>query len=330
MIREKKFPWGGAALAVAAIAVALWIGIERQTSSAQDAIRPTGPLISRGFTEAPAGTAVIAGDPAGGSTILELRVKDGQTVKRDEIIAVLSNYPQADVGVRTAEATLEKIKQIRETMLTGSRVTEIAMQEASIRTTIESNRLNALQRQRSGRPPDQKEIEISLDEQNLEAQRATLRLQKQSLATDLAMNAIDIANAQASLDSARRTREETLVRSPLDGVVVQVFARQGERISAAGIAKVVDMSQLRVLASVDELHLARIRPGARVEITFKGDPVVYGGRILRMPLAVKRVVRSDADLGEMAARLVEIEIEPDDAARLPQFLGREARVTFLN
>jgi hypothetical protein len=42
------------------------------------------------------------------------------------------------------------------------------------------------------------------------------------------------------------------------------------------------------------------------------------------------MVRSDADLGELATRLVEVEIEPDAGIELPQYLGREARVTFLN
>ena len=110
----------------------------------------------------------------------------------------------------------------------------------------------------------------------------------------------------------------------------EIFSRQGERISHLGIAKVVDMSQLRVRASVDELHLPRMQPGARVQITFKNDPVTYGGKIVRVPLTVTRMIRSDADLGELATRLVEVEIEPDEGTRLPQYLGREARVTFLN
>ena len=84
----------------------------KHPSSAQDGSYTAGqPLIARGYTDAPTGTVVVAGDPAGGSTVLELRIKDGQKVKRDEIIAVLSNYPLADIGVRTAEANLEKLKQ---------------------------------------------------------------------------------------------------------------------------------------------------------------------------------------------------------------------------
>src|SRR5262245_17075682 len=130
---------------LAIVALAVWLMPERQISSAQD--RPNGkPLIARGYTDATTGTVVIAGDPAGGQTILELRIKDGQTVKRNEIIAVLSNYPQAETSVRIAEASLEKTREARRSMLTGPRVTQLAMAEAEIKSTIDSQKLNDLLR----------------------------------------------------------------------------------------------------------------------------------------------------------------------------------------
>src|ERR1700734_4148097 len=103
MARQEKFKWGATGVAVLFVvaALALWIAPSRQTSSAQDGVHPTGPLISRGYTDAPAGTAVIAGDPEGGGVLAELRVSEGQVVKRDDVIAVMSNYPKADVLVRT-------------------------------------------------------------------------------------------------------------------------------------------------------------------------------------------------------------------------------------
>ena len=316
--------------AIGAIAgLTAWFAPSLPTGIAQDAARPNHqPLISRGYTDAPAGTFTVAGDPIGGATLIELRIKDGQTVKEGEIIGVLSEYPRADITVRTSEASLEKLMQVRETMTKGSRVTEIAMAEDNIAQTVERNRLKVLELQRSGKPPDQKEIELSLIEQNLEKQKTSLSLQKQTLAADLAINALDIANAKAVLDRALANRESALVRSPIDGVVVQIFTRQGERV-VYGIAKIVDMRKLRVLAEVDELHLDRLVPGAKVEITFRGSPTVYTGKVVRSPMTVTRVKRSKADLGEGSAHQVEAEIEFDDPSKIPQMLERETRVVFL-
>ena len=332
MARARKFTWGAAgvaALAVVAILV-MWIMPSRQTSSAQDGGRTVAPLISRGYTDAPAGTAVIAGDPLGGAVILELRITDGQKVERDGILAVLSNYPKADVAVRSTEAELAKAKQQREAMLSGFRTAEIAMQEVVVKSENESNKLKALQMQRSGLPPDQKQLELSISQQNLEREQAKLRVQKETLETDIAQMTTDISIISAKLDNARTTREQALVRSPLDGVVVQIYSRQGERVSPSGIAKIVDLDQLRILADVDELHVGRVIPGGKVEVTFRGSTTVYKGKISRVAPTVKRMQRVEPDGGSSTdGRVVQVEIELDDPSSMPRVLGRETRVTFL-
>jgi multidrug resistance efflux pump len=139
-------------------------------------------------------------------------------------------------------------------------------------------------RNRSGRPPEEKELEVGLAEQSLKNQRASLDLSKRRLAIDLEQNAVDIVRFKAALDQAIRIREEALVRSPIDGVVTQINSRQGEMASGAGIAKVVDMKQLRVFATVDELHLPRLKVGTPVEVTFRGSPTVYKGKVAIDPM----------------------------------------------
>jgi HlyD family secretion protein len=332
MARAKKFRWGAIGLAVLVViaGAGLWVMPTRQTSSAQDAPKAAPPLIARGYTDAPEGTAVVAGDPAGGSVLVELRVKDGQKVKKGEVLAVLSNYARADVTLRMAEADLVKLKQMNDFVLKGTRVSDIALQEATLKSSIEQNKLDSLMRARSGKPPDVREIETAIAEQALERQKVRLALLKTTLENDLAQHEIDMANTQSRIDSAKRTLEDALVRSPLDGVVVQIFSRQGERVSPAGIVKVVDMNQLRVLADVDELHVGRLKPGGKVDVTFRGNNDVYKGTIERIAPTVKRMQRVEPDGGSSTdARVVQVEIKIDDTSSMPPVLGRETRVTFL-
>ena len=318
-------------VAVVAIAVAgAWIARSQQAANGSSALlQSIGPLIARGYTEAPAGTAMIANDPNGGSVLKELRIKEGQTVKRDEIIAVMGNYPAAEVGVKIAENNLLKAERTRDTILKGTRVVDIQLEEDALKSAIESDRLSTMLRNRSGRPPEEKELEVWLAEQNLKNQRASLELSKRRLAIDLQQNAMDIVRLKAALDQAIRLREESLVRSPIDGIVTQINSRQGEMASGVGIAKVVDMKQLRVFATVDELHLPRLKVGTPVEVTFRGSPTVYKGKIAIDPMTVKREKRSEADLGVASVRQIEVEIQADDGVTFPEILGREARVTFL-
>ncbi len=332
MARANKFRWGavGLAILVAVTGIGLWVMPSRQTSSAQDAPKAAPPLIARGYTDAPEGTAVVAGDPAGGSVLVELRVKDGQKVKKCEVLAVLSNYARADVTLRMAEADLVKLKQMHDFVLKGTRLSDIALQEATLKSSIEQNKLDTLQRARSGKPPDQREIEAAIADQGLERQKVRLALMKTTLENDLAQYEIDLANTQSRVDSAKRTIEDALVRSPLDGVVVQIFSRQGERVSPSGIVKVVDLNQLRVLADVDELHVGRLKPGGKVDVTFRGNNDVYKGTIERIAPTVKRMQRVEPDGGSSTdARVVQVEIKIDDSSSMPPVLGRETRVTFL-
>jgi HlyD family secretion protein len=332
MARANKIRWGtiGAAILIAVAGLGLWIMPSRQTSSAQETGKNQAPLIARGYTDAPEGTAVVAGDPSGGSVLVELKVRDGQKVKKDEVVAVLSNFAKADVSLRMAEADLAKLQQTYDLVLQGTRRAEIALQEATLKSSIEQNKLDALQRARASKPPDVKEIEASIADQGLERQKARVALLKTTLENDLAQHKIDTANTQARLDSAKRSKEDALVRSPLDGVVVQIFARQGERVPPVGILKIVDMNQLRVLADVDELHVSRIKPGGKVEITFRGNNDVYKGTVERVAPTVKRMQRVEPDGGSSTdARVVQVEIKIDDLASMPPVLGRETRVTFL-
>jgi multidrug resistance efflux pump len=319
------------AVAVVAVAVAAtWIARSQQSANGTtSAMQTSGPLIARGYTEAPAGTVMIANDPNGGSVLKELRIKEGQTVKRDEVIAVMGNYAAAEVGVKIAENNLLKAERIRDTVLKGTRIVDIKLEEDALKSAIENERLSTMRRNRSGKPPEEKELEVWLADQSLKNQRASLELSKRRLAIDLKQNAVDIVRLKAALDQALRIREEALVRSPIDGVVTQINSRQGEMASGLGIAKVVDMKQLRVFATVDELHLPRLKAGAPVEVTFRGNPTVYRGKIAIDPMTVKREKRSEADLGVANVRQIEVEIQADDGVTFPEILGREARVIFL-
>lgn len=305
----------------------------------------------RGFTDAAAGQAVLAG--VGSDRVLELRVAEGRHVKRGEVIAVLANYPLADIAVRSAEAGLEKAKARRRSLASGILVAKeankspaagetgktkskdsgpakpgIAEQEILVKLSAEENKLKMLNLQRSSLPEEQKKLEISISEWNLEHERARLRVLKETLASELAENDTDIRLWAAELENARLRREQALVRSPFDGIVVQIWARPGERIER-GIAEIVDMSRLRVVADVDEVLFHRIKVGGEVKVVFRGERTSHAGKVVRIGSEVRRTANLGSAFGGTAnVRAVPVEIELNDPSQMPQMLGREAIVTF--
>ena len=232
--------------------------------------------------------------------------------------------------VRNTEAELAKAERQRQAMHTGYRVTEIAVQETVVRTTELTVKLKALEVARSAKTPEMRQLELDISQQDLQREQAKLRQMADALDADRASIDFDVSILKAKLDNAKASREQSLVRSPLDGIVVQIFSRQGERVSPYGIAKIVDLTQLRVFADVDEVHLGRVTPGGRVDVTFRGSATIYKGKIARVAPTVKRMQRIEPDGATSTdARVVQVEIELDDPSSMPQVLGRETRVTFL-
>jgi multidrug resistance efflux pump len=348
MTQNPIFAIGVAALIVAG-AVFLSISPGRQDSHAEDGVHSRAPLMARAFTDASAGEVVIAG--VGSDRLLELKVVEGQSVKRGDVIAVLANYPAADIAVRSAEAQLRQIESRHESLAQGIRPSPkadksangqgkskkkdaeptvgVAEQEAIVRLAAAESKLKQLEMARSALPDDQRDLEIRISDEKLEHDRAKLRVLKETLASDLAQSETDIQIQTAELERARRLREQGLVRSPLDGVVVQILARPGERIGR-GVAQIVDMSRLHVVADIDEVLVHRIKLGGKVNVTFHGEKTIHPGKIVRIASTVKRMASlGSLGTGSTKIRVVPVEIALDDPSQMPHILGREAEVTFI-
>lgn len=87
--------------------------------------------------------------------------------------------------------------------------------------------------------------------------------------------------AQARLDKARLDRERATIVAPFDGTIDQVKVSPGERASAGTeVAVVVDLTNLRIEASVLEHDLPFIRAGGDATITTAAAPgQAVSGRI---------------------------------------------------
>lgn len=328
MPSRKQFTIATLGFVILAAGGHLILTTERAKSNPATSTQTSGPLLARGFTDARAGTVTVANNPYSSSVVRELRVKEGQMVQRGEIIAVMAQDPGIEANVDIARNNLRKYEMWRDRTLKGTHLVNLKLQEDELKSAIENERLATLLRGRSGRPVEEKGLEVQVASQNLANQHMSLELNTRRAAVDLEIMEIDVLRHKIALEEALIVREEGIIRCPIDGVVTQVLARTGERVPDLGIAKIVDMRELRVLATVDEVHLPRLRPDAPVEVTFRGSSTVYKGKIAIVPMTVKREKRSEADLGVASVRQVEVEIKPDEGVTFPPMLGREARVTF--
>ena len=132
----------------------------------------------------------------------------------------------------------------------------------------------------------------------------------------------DVALARARLSEARALYDKTLVRSPIDGVVLRRHARIGESVSTqfdSPIVTVADRSSVRVRMDVDEADVARIVVGQAAYVTADA----YGtrrfrGRVLRVgQILGRKNIRTDEPTERVDQKVLETIITLEDGHELP-------------
>ena len=298
-------------------------------AEAQD--RPTlDILIYRGVTESMLGTVTAGADPECGEVLQDMRIKEGDVVQKGEVIGKLSGLPDAQYELARNEAELKRQLEQRVWLAFGARQTEIDMQRARLAMVRNQNKLQALERAQTNKSPEAKEIEKRLDDQMYEREVLKLRILVGKRDTELQELDAVLSMTRAAIEGAQKAVEQCIVRAPIAGTVVKILSRRGERVAPAGVAKVVDFSQLQVIADLDEFHLNRVLVGGLVEMTFRGSAKIYGGKVSRIAPIVKRMGEAEeTGTSPFANRAVQVEINFDHMAGIPPFVGREVRVHFL-
>ncbi|WP_306171826.1 efflux RND transporter periplasmic adaptor subunit [Variovorax sp. KK3] len=78
--------------------------------------------------------------------------------------------------------------------------------------------------------------------------------------------------ALAAVDMARKSLQDTLLTSPIDGQVAQRLAQNGERVSVdARVIEVVDLSRLEVEATLSAADSVAVRVGQRAALQVEGS-----------------------------------------------------------
>jgi HlyD family secretion protein len=94
-----------------------------------------------------------------------------------------------------------------------------------------------------------------------------------------------VDQAREMLNTARAMRDQAHLTAPFDGMVGLVYVREGEEVLPGQAVLVLgDLSTLRVeTTDLDEIDVARIQTGQRVDLTFDALPEqVLQGRVLRI------------------------------------------------
>lgn len=279
----------------------------------------------------------LSADASG--VLASVAVSEGEPVAAGQVVAILANADQAarlaaaEAGLRAREADLQRL-------LNGALAAERAEARAAIaeaRAVLEAagkNLKRARELRAAGWATPQALEKAERDHGVAVARRATAR---QHLATiDRPPRLDDIARAEAEIDAAaarvaeaRALFDKTVVRSPIDGIVLRRFRHPGEMVSIAEYSPILavgDLSKLRVRAEIEEADVARVAKGQPAHVTAPAfADRRFAGRVVRVGgMMGRKLIRTERPDERMDTKVLEVLIELEGQPPLPVGLRVDA------
>lgn len=158
--------------------------------------------------------------------------------------------------------------------------------------------------------------------QSAEASKQFALLQAATRSDDVKIADAQIAVAEARLEAIDAAIEKSYVRSPVAGTVLRRFRRQGETVGTQPptvLFVVGDLSRRIVRAEIDEVDVARIHEGDRVEVVADAYPGErHGGRVTRVGRRVGgKTVTTERPQERQDRKVLDAMIELDPGTELP-------------
>jgi len=142
------------------------------------------------------------------------------------------------------------------------------------------------------------------------------RTQRDQARAQVAQNEAQIRQQQASTENAHLNLGRSVIRSPVDGVVLTRAVEPGQTVAASLQAPVLfkiaeDLSRMEILLAVDESDIGQVRPGLPVSFTVDAFPD------RRFRGEVRQVRLSATSTNNVVTYPVVVSVDNADQALLP-------------
>jgi HlyD family secretion protein/macrolide-specific efflux system membrane fusion protein len=240
-------------------------------------------LEATGIIKSQVGAIVKIGAQATGR-IEQMLVKVGDEVAEGQLVAqiddreLLAARSEARARLERAQAELDRVRFVFPLSIQEAESNVAAAKaEADYATTFfeRQDRLYA-QDLIAKDTLDDAGQQARVKAEALLARQATLRRTEAEFAKELKKSEKSVAEAQASLSTLETRLSYTRIFSPIDGVVSQVTAQEGETVVAglqvANLITVLDPKRLEMWIYVDETDVGQVEPGLPVEFAVDAYP----------------------------------------------------------
>ena len=234
------------------------------------------------------------------------RVRQGQTLARLDPEEFGLQVLQSEASLHSAQARLAQVKQ-------GPSADDIAVAESE----LELARIALEQAQGAfdrvawmpgvGALPQS----FALQQASLEYQRAVARYNLSvdgSSEEDLEIAQAEVDRAQAALEIRLLQLNHAVLRAPFSGILAEALIAEGDPVASTTPAfLLIDPSGFHVDVQIDEIDIAQVQSGQRVEITLEALPEVLLSGL------VEFIAPRSSDAGGIITFRVRIALDPTNA-----------------
>jgi HlyD family secretion protein len=266
------------------------------------------------------GSRVVNVGSSSPGIVKEILVQDGNAVERDQILVILDSHP-----LRLAELEAARLQQQRASLMP----LEVEAQTARLRA-IQAELKYA--RNEVGSQQGLSEKGFSAGKEFRDAKLRVRRAEEEVNEAEAVLHqlratvAISEREAANGVLKAEVTVEQTLIRSPLEGQVLRVRVREGERIDGRPVVSVGATKDMYAVAEVHANDIRLVEAGQRAQFTSPAlsDPI--DGRVE----TVGEMIFGNGITGEdpsapRGLRVVEVRVRLEDnvlARRLTNLEGQ--------
>jgi multidrug efflux pump subunit AcrA (membrane-fusion protein) len=250
-----------------------------------------GVIVETGIIKPQVGAVVKIGARATG-TIMKMNVKIGDRVKNGQLVALIDDreiqkaIEQQKASLSSAQNTLTQVEQTY-----PERIQEARANYEYARITFERETELSKHEYTTKDAVDRARSQFEASEANWKKLRSEYGTQ-----TEIAKANIEDISAQLRQQETRLTY--TRIYSPINGIISDVTAQEGETIVAglqvANLVTVLDPARLEMWIYVDETDIGKVTIGQQVEYyvdTFQ-DKLFHGtiGKIYPQPVVKENIV----------------------------------------
>lgn len=328
---KRKIEIVGAALLILLLAIVL---LRQHANDKTDDRTPLrlAYVAAEGKVEAMPGYDVDVGTSELNGRIARIFVKEGEQVHKGQTVAELENEDlQAQVTQGERELTVAKARLIE--VESGARPEEI--KEADARLKGDQARLeearNQLQRNRDLRKQhmisqatlDTAEAAYKSAQAAVnESRQRKLLLVKGPKPETVQLYREQVQQAAAALEYYRKRLDKTIIRSPIDGTVIQRYLDEGEGVTPEiPILAIADLSKIWVNAEVDETDIGRVQIGDKAQVTsnaYQGQTFAGSVREIAHYAGTRKIRPSNPSIN-LGLKVVQVKIQL--ATQTPLRLG---------